>query len=205
MSQADRAARLLAQDGRTFAEEAGVPVAKGTPSALWQLLLLSHLLSSRISAELGVRAARELRRAFPTAERLAGASHDDVHAALDRGDYLRKHRTATMLRDTAAHCLERWEGDLRRLRAEAGEADDPAAEADALLQEFSGIGPVGAEVFLREVQVAWTELRPYAGSRALAQARAARLPTDPARLAALVDEDDVARLMAALVRRGLSR
>ena len=200
----DRAQRLLDEHGRTFADACGIAVAKGSPSVLWQLLVASHLLSSRISAELAVRAARELRTAFPTAQRLVDAGAGEVHDALDRGDYLRKRRTAAMLVDTAEHCLERWDGDLRRLRAEAAEADDPAGRAAELLQEFNGVGPVGAEVFLREVQVAWEELRPFAGERALAQARALRLPTDPGRLAALVDEDDVPRLMAALVRRGLS-
>lgn len=74
----------------------------------------------------------------------------------------------------------------------------------ALLQEFNGIGEVGAEIFLREVQLIWTEVRPFAGRAAPAGARALGLPEDPARLAALAPADDPTRLMAALVRVDLA-
>lgn len=195
-TQRDRARDLLEEHGRTFADECGIRVERGTPSVLWQLLLMSHLLSARISSALAVRATRQVRRDFTTPQRMADATHRQVHDALSRGDYLRTRRTATMLRQTARSVLDDHGGDLRRLR----DSSDPAAA----LQRFSGIREIGAEVFLREVQVVWQELRPFAGSRALEQARAHGLPDDPAALAALVHEDDVPRLMAALVRSGLS-
>lgn len=201
MTQRDTARSLIEEHGETFAEEAGLDVAKGTPAPLFGLLVLSLLLSSRIQAELAVQAAAQLRKArLTSADRLAGAAPHDVWAALDRGNYLRKERTTAMLQDAARHGVERWGGDLRRLRRAAG--GDPARAAE-LLEEFKGVGEVGAEVFLREVQVAWTELRPFVGSRAVAAAEAAGLPADAGRLAGLVDAEAVPRLAAALVRSGL--
>lgn len=200
-TQQDRARQLVDEHGTTFAEECGIAVQKNTPSVLWQVLLASHLISARISSQLSVRAAGVLCKEFPTAERLADADAEAVYEALDRGDYLRKRRTTTMLQDTASLCQERYHGDLRRLRDEA----DDVAQMSKRLQEFSGIGPVGAEVFLREVQVAWPEVAPFAGERALEQAKTLRLPTDADKLAGLLEDPaDVPRLMVALVRHGLA-
>jgi len=105
--------------------------------------------------------------------------------------------TATRLDDAAALLLDRWGGDLRRLRDEAD--GDPRRIADAL-QTFDGIGPAGASIFLREVQAVWPQVRPYLDRLALEGARAAGLPDDPEQLASLVDGDDLAHLAAALVR-----
>jgi hypothetical protein len=48
--------------------------------------------------------------------------------------------------------LDRYRGDLRRLRAEAGQ--DPQRERQ-LLKVVKGLGEVGVDIFFREAQVAW--------------------------------------------------
>jgi hypothetical protein len=50
---------LLDRYGWTFAEEAGITLAD-KPGPLYQLLVLSTLLSARISADIAIAAAREL-------------------------------------------------------------------------------------------------------------------------------------------------
>ncbi len=96
---------------------------------------------------------------------------------------------------------ERWQGDLRKLRREA---DGDVDRIRALLQEHPRIGPVGADIFCREVQTVWTELRPYVDRAALDQAAALGLPHTAAGLARRTQSTDVARLAAALVRVRLS-
>lgn len=200
-TQTERAEALIDEHGRTFAAELGLDVAKNTPSPLFGLLIASLLLSTRINAGLAVSAARELRKAGMTsADKVLGAEDDAIWTALERGRYLRKDRTTPMLRETARLAAQRYGGDLRGLRAEA---DGDAALAAGLLREFTGIGAVGAEIFLREVQVAWTELAPFAGERALAAAPDHGLPGDTAGLAGLVPEADFPRLAAALLRSRL--
>jgi len=192
---------LLDEHGRTFADELSLDVAKNTPSPLFGLLLASLLLSTRINAELAISAARELRKAGMTsADRVLAADDQAIWQALERGRYLRKDRTTPMLRETAQLAAERYDGDLRKLR---GEANGDVDRAAALLREFKGIGAVGSEIFLREVQVAWTELAPFAGERALAAAPDHDLPRDAAKLAKLVPASDFPRLAAALVRSRL--
>jgi hypothetical protein len=124
--------------------------------------------------------------------------------ALDEGGYVRyDERTATTLDQDARMVLEKYRGDLRRLREDAGR--DPQSER-TLLKEFKGIGDVGADIFLRDVQAAWPELFPFADERVLASAEKLGLPRNAKELAALVrGRRAFARLVAALVWVELER
>jgi hypothetical protein len=115
------AAALLDLHGRTFAEELRIDVAKGTPTELFRLLCAASLMSARISSEIAVEAARNLsRRGWRSARKLADSTWDARVDALHEAGYTRyQERTATMLEDMAALALDRWGGDLRKLRDEA--------------------------------------------------------------------------------------
>src|SRR3546814_10879802 len=58
-TQQERAHALLREHGTTYADEAGVTL-RDEPSPLYQLLVLTTLSATRISAEIAVAAAREL-------------------------------------------------------------------------------------------------------------------------------------------------
>ena len=60
--QRDLAHRLLTAPGRTFAADAEITL-RDKPAPLWQLLVLSLLLSTRISSDIAVATAREIGRA----------------------------------------------------------------------------------------------------------------------------------------------
>ncbi|WP_329020167.1 hypothetical protein OG271_27135 [Micromonospora rifamycinica] len=192
---------LLDRQGRTYAEEAGITLAD-RPAPLYQLLVLTTLLSTRIRARVAVAAARELFAAgWRTPQAMEAAGWQERVDALGRGHYRRyDERTATMLGTGARLCLERWHGDLRRLHREAG--GEPAA-LRRRLTEFPGIGPTGADIFLREAQAVWPDLRPYADRRTLTGAKRLGLPADPHGLAGLVAGPDFGRLASALVRVAL--
>ncbi|MER6002049.1 endonuclease [Nonomuraea angiospora] len=195
---------LLDRYGRTFAREAGIKLAD-QPKPLYQLLVLATLLSARISAEVAVAGARELFEAgYGTPKAMREASWQDRVDALDRGHYVRyDERTSTMLGKGAELLLDRWKGDLRRLREEAGGDDRRIA---ALLTEFPGIGPTGADIFLREVQAVWPQVAPHLDQRVLEGAGKLGLPRQARPLAALAHSgDELARLSAALVRASRSR
>ncbi|MFJ6197914.1 hypothetical protein [Micromonospora sp. NPDC092111] len=192
---------LLDRQGRTYAEEADITLAD-RPGPLYQLLVLTTLLSTRIRAQVAVAAARELFAAgWRTAPAMEASSWQDRVDALGRGHYRRyDERTATMLGAGAQLCLDRWHGDLRRLHREAG--GEPTA-LRRRLTEFPGIGPTGADIFLREAQTVWPDVRPYADRRTLAGAKRLGLPANPRGLAGLVAEPDFGRLASALVRVAL--
>lgn len=194
---------LLDRYGRSYAADAGIRLAD-KPSPLYQLLVLAMLLSARISADVAIGAARELFAAgYRSPETMRAASWQDRVDALGRGRYRRyDERTATMLGDGAALLIDRWHGDLRRLRAEA--AGD-GGEIASLLTSFAGIGPAGASIFLREVQGIWPEAAPYVDAMMTRGARKIGLPDQPAKLGEILSaSDEPAALAAALVRVALS-
>lgn len=198
----DTARQLIDRAGRTYAQDAGITL-KNTPSPLFDLLMLALLLSTRISADIAVAAARELFTAgYRTPEKMARADWQKLVDALGRGHYVRyDESTATRLGEAAQKVLDDYHGDLRRL---ADDADSDPTRAAELLQDFTGIGPVGADIFLREVQSVWEWVAPRFDKRALAAARDLGLPEDPARLADLADGRPEV-LAAALVRVSLDK
>lgn len=196
-----RAGDLLKEHGQTFADEAGVRL-RDTPGPLYQLLVVCVLSSIRIRANIAVDAARELFAAgYKSPAKMLEATWQQRVDALGRAHYKRyDESTATALGEGAQLIVDRWHGDLRKLRAEAGH--DPRRIRE-LLQEVPRIGPVGAEIFCREAQGLWPELRPTFDKRAAQGASKAGLPTDPEKLAELVSDQDLPRLAAALVRATL--
>lgn len=193
---------ILASHGRTYAKEIGIRL-KNSPSPLYQLLNASLLLSACISAENATKAARALLDAkLTTPQKMAEASWQDRVDVITWHGYKRyDERTSTMLGDTTQMLIERYGGDLRRLREEA---DRDVETEHRLLQQFKGIGKVGAEIFLREVQGIWEEAFPYADSRVTGAAKKIGLHADPRALARLVDREDFPRFVAALVRIDLA-
>ena len=189
---------LLSEAGHTYAEDAGITL-KDQPAALFKLLVLANLLSTRINADIAVAAAHELFEAGGGTPRgLAKLDWRERVDALGRAHYVRyDESTSTRLGDMAEKVMEDYAGDLRRLPQKVGRDAERAREA---LQEFPGIGPVGADIFCREVQAVWPWLRPSFDAVALKGADRLGLPTDPKRLAELVSDRELARLASALVR-----
>jgi hypothetical protein len=199
----DTARRLLDEAGRTYADEAGIRLTD-QPAPLYRLLVLSVLLSTRIKADIAVAAARELADAgMGTPKAMLEASWQDRVDALGRAHYKRyDESTATALGDGAQLLLDEYSGDLRELR---DRADGDPKKIRELLTAFPRLGPVGADIFAREAQAVWPQLRPALDRKTLDGARRVGLPADPAALAKLTSDEQLATLAAALVRVALDK
>jgi endonuclease III len=158
MTDRDVVKALLDRHGSTYAEDAGIRLAD-TPAPLWQLLVLSLLLSARISSDIAVRAAREVFDAgCSTPEKTRDTTWERRVRALGRGGYRRyDERTSTQLGELADRVVDDLGGDLRGLR----DGEDGVDGLSRALQRFKGIGPAGAAIFLREVQGVWPDVAPY--------------------------------------------
>lgn len=203
MPSQQRIARIVIDRyGTTFAAESGITL-RDKPSPLWRLLVLTLLLSARIDANLAVRSARELSRSgWRTPQRMLASTWQERVDALGRGGYRRyDERTSTQLAELAASVRDDWHSDLRRLHAMGG--DDPERTA-SLLQRFKGIGPTGAAIFLREVQVVWPNLVPYVDKVAADGAERLGLPRGAVALRGLASGDEFGRLVAGCVRAARS-
>ena len=186
---------LLDKAGTTYAEQAGIALAD-KPAPLYRLLVMSTLLSTRIKADIAIDATKELKR-YGTPRRMLDATWQDRVDALGRAHYVRyDESTATALGDGARLLLDEYGGDLRKLRG-----DDVRQH----LRRFPRMGPVGVDIFCREAQAVWPELRPYLDKKTLDGARLIGLPADPDKLAGLTAKNNLPRLAAALVRVSLDR
>ena len=86
---------------------------------------------------------------------------------LDSGGYTRyDFSTATNLLGIAKTLKEKY-GDLETLHAKSSNAGD----LEARLQEFKGFGPVGVNIFLRELRGIWDKAKPKPSPTAVAKAR----------------------------------
>lgn len=200
VSTSDRVNVILKRHGTTYGQEAGISLAD-KPSPLYQLLVLSTLLSARISADIAVAAARELfKSGYRTPQRMSDATWQQRVDALGRGHYRRyDESTATMLGKGADLVQDRYSGDLRKLHEQA----DTAKEISHALQDFPGIGPAGADIFIREIQGIWTDFSPNIDKKIKDGAKSLGLPTSPEKFAALVPRSDLPKLSAACVRASL--
>lgn len=196
-------AALLERHGRTFTRALGIEVADNTPAPLFQTLCLALLFSARIRASIAVDAMRALLDAgWTTADHMARANWQARVRVLNDAGYARfDEKTSTMLGDASNLLIERYGGDLRRLR---NQADRKPAEERRLLKKIDGIGDVGVDIFFRDVQAAWPELRPFVDKKAMDGARRLGLPTGAPELSEFVDERDFPRLVTALVRMELA-
>lgn len=196
MSASRKLQDVLVAHPHTFAREAGIRLAD-TPSPLFRLLVLTSLLSANLDARLGLRTAKAFGAAgMTTARKLADAGQDARWQVLSDAKYLRKVQTARQLGALADEVQDRYRGDLRMLRDEAG--DDPRALHEAVHQ-FTGIGPLGADIFCREVQAVWPQLRPFADDRVLDLARDRGLPHTLRGLVKAAGTDDLSHVGAALI------
>ena len=196
--------RLLELCGRTYPDELDIHVERNTPSEWFKLLVFALLASTRISKDLSVRTAREIfKEGWTTPQKMAQTTWQQRVDVLDRGGYARyDESTSRYLGYTAALLVERYGGDLRRLREAAGRQPERERE---LLKEFKGIGDVGCDIFFRDAQAVWEELYPFADRRALRAAEQLGLGSAPAELAKLASGKDFVRLIGALARCDLEK
>ena len=194
---------LVAAQGRTYAQEAGIRLTN-TPQPLYRTLVLACLLSAPMRSSVAVRTARALADAGLRDPRsMLAASWQQRVDALREGGYRRyDERTATQLGDGALLVLDEWDGDLRQLRRSA---DGDTRRLRRELQRVPGLGPTGADIFLREVQRVWPEVAPYLDAKVMQGARRLGLPEDRAELSRLAEDEEPAAFTTALVRAARDR
>ena len=202
MARADVVEALIETQGQLYAEAMGANIGRDTPQELFHWLIGAILLSARIGASNAMEAARTLRsEGLHKIDALREASRQDVVRTLREGGYGRyEENAADQIRAAAELVGERYGGDLRRLRDEAGDADAILGA----LQEVKGIGGVGASIFAREAQLVWDPLFPRVDGPALDAAGELGLPKGADALRELAGgRERFVRLVAALTRAKL--
>lgn len=200
-----RLVRRLVGRSRGFAEEYGIRVTNN-PGSLFQVLCLAVLLRRTADVRRAVGPALALReRGWDSPARMVRVPPAELATVLrDAGRRTDADRTAATLSELATAVLDRYRGDLRRVRA-AARYD--AERERALLAELPGVDDAVRDLFLREVQALWREVAPVADRRALAAARRLGLGRSADDLAALTgggESEKLAWLVGALARMDLT-
>ncbi len=151
---------------RSYSEELGLDLAKPTDRFKW--FLASILFAKRISANVAKETFRQFEQEELTSpEAILEAGWDQLVKVLDSGGYTRyDFSTATILLGIAKALKERY-GNLEKLHEESTNSKD----LEKRLQEFKGVGPVGVNIFLRELRGIWEKAKPPPSSNSPFQSK----------------------------------
>jgi endonuclease III len=132
----------------------GITLGPRSDAAVFRWLVACHLFGARISQDIAARAFRELDRAgVLTPDRLANADWQQLVDLLGAGGYRRyDESTARELIAVGRLAVDKYGGKITRIRRDV----DSSKELVERLQEFKGIGPAAADIFLREMASVWS-------------------------------------------------
>jgi endonuclease III len=151
---------------QSYSQELGLDLTKSEDRFKWFLasILFAKRISTNIAKETFLYFDQE---ELTTPDAILAAGWDRLVEVLDAGGYTRyDFSTATNLLGIAKMLKEKY-GQLERLHAESVTAMD----LENRLQEFKGFGPVGVNIFLRELRGIWEKANPKPSPIAVATAQ----------------------------------
>jgi endonuclease III len=136
------------QPKKIYAQELGINLSSKQETEYFKWLLACLLFGKPIQQEVAKRTYGEfVKEGLTTTDSIIHAGWDKLVEVLDRGHYVRyDFSTATKLLDVSKALKERY-GSLTNLLKQSQSID----ELSSRLQEFKGIGPKTAEIFLRDM------------------------------------------------------
>ncbi|MBO3798696.1 MAG: hypothetical protein QXO47_00615 [Thermoproteota archaeon] len=151
---------------KTYSEELGLDLNK--PEDRFKWFLASMLFAKRISSKVAKKTFKRFQEeGLVTPEAILKAGWDRLVEVLDSGGYVRyDFSTATNLLHASKTLLEKF-GSLDAIHREARSPK----HLEELLKEFRGIGPVGVNIFLRELRGVWSKADPEPSKLAVETAR----------------------------------
>ena len=147
MTKIDRLLKLFP----LYSEDLGIDIS--TPSGRFRWFVASILFGARISEQIATSTYRcfEIAGIIDTPDKIIGTGWDKLVEILDAGGYVRyDFSTATKLIEIATTLQQNY-GSLENLYHQALAKKD----LEKRLQEFKGIGPTTARIFLRELRGVW--------------------------------------------------
>lgn len=140
---------------RNYSEELGLDLS--SPEDRFKWFLASVLFAKRISAEIAKKTYRQFEEeGLTTPEKILEAGWDRLVQVLDSGGYVRyDFSTASNLLEIMEKLKEEY-GDLEELHRKSKGSKD----LEKRLQGFKGVGPVGVNIFLRELRGIWKKAEP---------------------------------------------
>jgi hypothetical protein len=154
-----RTASGTLEQTQLYSEELGIDLSAGDDREYFQWFLASALMGGRISETIAKNTYRVLVRHDLLSPRGIIAAGWDflVDPVMREGGYVRYDgRKSTQLIRDCKKLLRDYDGSLRRLHEQATGARD----LEDRLTDFYGVGPVTANIFLRELRPYWNKADP---------------------------------------------
>jgi endonuclease III len=151
---------------QSYSEELGLNLTK--PEDRFEWFLASILFAKRISAEIAKSTFRRFKdEGLTTQDSILEAGWDRLVEVLDSGGYVRyDFSTASNLLGIMKELREKY-GDLENLHRQSSNPVD----LERRLQEFKGVGPIGVNIFLRELRGTWEKAKPKPSKMAVETAQ----------------------------------
>ena len=145
---------LIKELGGRFSKQLEIDTASPDPQALFAWFLTAVLFGAPIGETTVLRTSRRFAEAgVLSAQKVLATGWDGLVRLLDEGGYVRyDFKTATKLLEICGAFQREYGGDLNRLHASATDPNDLETRLRAL---GKGIGPVTAQIFLRELRGFW--------------------------------------------------
>ncbi len=161
---------LVKRLGGSFSRGLGIKLAGGSEPEVFKWFLASFLYGARISTTIATRTYREFQKHnVLTPESIRETGWDSLVQMLDAGGYVRyDFSTATKLLAISTDLIGHYGGELGNVHAAAA---DPRDLERRLTDIGKGIGPVTANIFLRELRGIWPKAQAALSAPAALAAR----------------------------------
>ena len=162
-------AKLIAAVGGRFSTALGIDLEGGDSEELSKWFLAAILFGARIGEGIASRTYREFaEREIITPQAILATGWDGLVEILDSGGYVRyDFKTATKFLEIVDKLEREYQGDLNLLHDRTRDPQD----LERRLLQFKGIGPVTANIFLRELRGIWEKAEPLPSELALLAAQ----------------------------------
>jgi len=143
---------LIKQFGKPFSSSLGINLQGGKEEEIFKWFLASVLFGKRISYRIAAKTYKQFESCnVLTPKAIADTGWDGLVKILDDGGYVRyDFSTASKLLDLVKQLQQNY-GTLTELHKKAKNPKD----LENRLMQFKGIGPVTANIFLRELRTVW--------------------------------------------------
>jgi len=156
---------LLEHYGELYFEELGIDVRKEP----FKWLLASILFGARISTSIAKKTYKAYKaEGLTSPEKIAASDEVTLIEIHSRGGYARYDGiTAEYVLGVAKKLLEDYDGEIEKL----DKISKNPGDLERRLQEFRGVGPVTAKIFLRELRGIWENADPQPTSIEISAAK----------------------------------
>lgn len=147
------------KDTELYSEELGIDIKSNTDQELFKWFLASILFGTRIQAQIAKKTYKTFEKNdLINPKKISDTGWDYlVYPIMREGGYVRYDgKTSTQLLKNCERLIDEYDGSLKKLHDEAENNDDLVDKLTA----FYGIGPVTANIFLRELRPIWEKSNP---------------------------------------------